>query len=286
MSFFNKIVNDIDDVEQEFLGPDYKYYEKISSPGDLNMSSHGSITALSNDIAGIVNYVELLVSGSGRGSKTRQPLGNKFFIKTGGQCKDYKTNKLVTRSMYIDNVPSSDIPIISNISGMSFPEFRGLIPSIIQDLYSINPVKMFRAFMEGNEPKCAEVSLQVIDKDDNKSNKTAYIPIVELMDLENDGKIPRGTVTKDMRSSLENNTNNISNNTSNNTSNNKIKNNASNNKDNIETFLNICNSINNNDTNVEIKNNSIIKNLDSMSNIYILSISLIFFYIMYRTMKK
>lgn len=268
MSFFNKIVNDIDGVEQEFLGPDYKYYEKISSPGDLNMSSHGSISALSNDIAGIVNYVELLVSGSGKASKTGQPLGDKFFIKTGGQCKDYKTNKLVSRSMYIDNVPSSNIPIISNISGMSFPEFRGLIPSIIQDLYSINPVKMFRAFMEGNEPKCAEVNLQVIDKDDNKSNKAAYIPIVELMDLENDGKIPKGTVTKDMRNSLENN-----------------KNNNPTDKDNIETFLNICNSPNNN-IDIERNTNSILKKLDSISNIYILSISLIFFYIMYRTMKK
>jgi hypothetical protein len=257
MSFFDKIVKNIDDVEQEFLGPDYNYYEKIASPGELGMSSEGSISALSNDIAGIINYVELLVSGSGRASKTGRPLGDKFFIKTGGQCSDYKTNKLVTRSMYINNVPTSNIPIISNISGMSFPEFRGLIPGLVQDIYSINPIKMFRAFMEGNEPKCAEVNLEVIDQNDNISTQSSYVPIVELMDLESDGKINSGTVTPLMRKAIDSNTK--------------------------ESFINIRDMINNvNDK----KTKNIFKKLDKVSNIYIITISVLFFYILYRTMKK
>jgi hypothetical protein len=259
MSFFDKIVTNIDDIEKEFLGPDYKYYEKISSPGELGMSSDGSISALSNDIAGIINYVELLVSGSGRASKTGKPLGDKFFIKTGGQCSDYKTNKLVTRSMYINNVPTSDIPIISNISGMSFPEFRGLIPGLVQDMYSINPIKMFRAFMEGNEPKCAEVKLDVIDENDNSSSQSAYIPIVELMDLISDGKISSDTVTSDMRKAIQTN--------------------------NKESFLNIRDIIDNkNGLNKETK--KLFKGLDGVSNIYIISVSLLIFYILYKTMKR
>ena len=94
MSFFDNIMGDMDNLEKEYLGPDYPYHKKISSPGHLSMSGHGSLGALASDIAGIVDYVQLLVSGSGRASKTGNPLGDRFFIKTGGQCKDYKTNKL------------------------------------------------------------------------------------------------------------------------------------------------------------------------------------------------
>ena len=148
MSFFSNIMGDMSKLEQEYLGPDYPYYKKVSTPGELGMSGKGNMDALASDIAGITDYVQLLVSGSGRGSKTGKPLGDRFFLKTGGQCKDYKTKKLVTRSMYIDNVPTSNIPIISNMSGMSFPEFRGVVPGILEDLYDINPIKMFRAFME------------------------------------------------------------------------------------------------------------------------------------------
>jgi hypothetical protein len=265
MSFFDQIVGDIDKVQQEYLGPDYDYYKKIKTPSDLGMSGHGSIGALSSDIAGIVNYVELLVSGKGRASKTGRPLGDKFFLKTGGQCKDYKTNKLVTRSMYINNVPTADIPIISNISGMSFPEFKGLVPGTIQDLWSINPVKMFRAFTEGDEPKCAEVKLETIGSNDVIGQSSGYIPIVELMDLQSDGKIPNTIVTDDMKKALQNNDND--------------------NNNDKETFLNMCDIMNGKSNPIQ-KTKSIIKQLDSISNVYIISIAIVFLYILYKMMNK
>ena len=257
MSFFDNIMGDMDNLEKEYLGPDYPYHKKISSPGHLGMSSHGSLGALASDIAGIVDYVELLISGSGRASKTGNPLGDRFFIKTGGQCKDYKTNKLVTRSMYIDNVPTANLPIISNMSGISFPEFRGMVPGILEDMYDINPVKMFRAFMEGNEPVCAEVKLPVIDENDKKSTEAGYIPIVELQDLISSGKISSDVVTKRMK-------------------------NAMNEK---ETFLNMCDIMNGKENPFK-KSKKIIKKLDSTSNIYMLSLGIVLLYILYRVMKK
>ena len=38
------------------------------------------------NIAGIINYTDILVTGKGRASKTGRPLGNKF-LKTGGKCQ-------------------------------------------------------------------------------------------------------------------------------------------------------------------------------------------------------
>ena len=111
MSMFKKIITDLDNVEQDFLGEDYDYYKQIKTPGELGMSGDGNIGALSRDIEGIVDYVEVLVSGSGEASKTGNPTGSKFFLKTLGQCKDYKTGKLVSRSMYVNNVPTKNLPM-------------------------------------------------------------------------------------------------------------------------------------------------------------------------------
>ena len=267
MGFFGNITKDMSKLEQDYLGPDYPYYKKINSPSHLGMSGHGSISALSSDIAGIVDYVEILVSGSGKASKTGNPLGDKFFLKTGGQCKDYLTNKLVTRSMYINNVPTSNIPIISNLSGMSFPEFRGLAPAVVQDLWAINPVKMFRAFMEGNEPLCAEVKLETIDVNDKKQQESGYVPIIELNDLISDSKIPKDTVTSKMKDAL------------NNSSNNKNSNNSK------ESFMNMCNIISGNDVPKQ-NNKKYFKDLDPLSNIYFISLAIGMLYLVYKLTKK
>lgn len=229
MSFFKDVVTDMKSMEQKFTGPDYEYYKKIAKPGDLGVSGKGSIGALSDDIGAIISYVEVLVSGSGRGNTPGKPLGNKFVLETGGQCKDYKTDKTVTRSMYINNVPTKKIPLLSNISGMDFPDIRGLVPGIMEDMYSINPLKMFSAFMEGNEPLCAEVNLPVRDVNDNESKQSAYIPISELKDMKDDGIIPDNLVTEEMINSLNDNVD-------------KSKSNDS--KETKETFMNFCDALN------------------------------------------
>lgn len=203
-NLFNEIVTDIDNVEQDILGPDYNYVSKIKSPSDLRMSSNGTIPALASNIVGIIDYVQLLISGGGA-SKTGQPLGDAFFLKTLGQCKDYKTGDLQTRYMYINNIPTKSIPIISNLTGINFPEFRGLAPGMLEDIYDMNPIKLFRAFAEGTEPLCANVSLQTIDDNNNSEMKNGFVPISELIDLENSTKIPSGTVSEEMKNALKNN---------------------------------------------------------------------------------
>jgi len=260
MNFFKDVVTDMDKIEQEFLGPDYAYYKKINNPSKLGVSGDGSMDALSKDIASIISYVEVLVSGTGEANGPGKPLGDKFVLKTGGQCKDYKTDKLVTRSMYVNNVPTKKLPIISNLTGMSFPDFRGLVPGIMEDMYAINPLKMFSAFMEGNEPVCAEVNLPVRDVNDHESTQSAYIPISELKSMVNDGVIPSDTVTESMINALNNSTN-----TSNTT----------------ESFLNMCDLINGYKTNFNNK-----KSLSNNDKIYYLIIASILFYLLVKFMNK
>jgi hypothetical protein len=248
--FFEDIVNDADKLEQKFLGPDYNYYSHIRNPSELGMSGKGNLKALSNDIAGIMDYVEVLVSGTGPASSGK-PLGDKFFIKTAGQCKDYKTNKLVNRSMFINNIPTKKIPIISNLSGMSFPDFRGIVPGMVENIYDINPLKMFSAFMEGNEPLCAEVKLDTVGT--KESSGSGFVPIKELKDLESIGKIPKGTVTDDMKKSLNN----------------------------IENFVNIIEGFG---TNYNYKNKTFTNS--NIENIYLFSFTILLSYITYKLLHK
>ena len=100
-NFFEKAKADAKALEESLLGPNYKYYEYINTPADMGMSSNGSISTITKDIAGIIGYVTLLSSGGGRASKVAGPLGNKFFLETGAKCTDKATGELVTRSIML-----------------------------------------------------------------------------------------------------------------------------------------------------------------------------------------
>ncbi len=254
MSFFEKVVTDIGSLEKEFLGPDYKYYKFIATPSQLGVSGKGNVGALTNDIASIIDYVQILISGKGPANRKGQPLGDRFFLKTGGQCKDYKTGKLVTRQMYIDNVPSGEIPIVSNLTGINFPEFRGLVPGVVDNIMDMNPLKMFSAFMEGSEPLCAEVSLPTIGEDGNTRKGSGFVPISELQSLATAGRIPKNTITKQMEDALNKSVT-------------------------TETFENMITQ-NYNDLKHDKKRNS------HISNIYYLGVSILFMYLLLKMMKK
>lgn len=172
-NFFERAVNDLDSLEQEILGPDYPYYKYIKSPSEMGMSSDGK--KIAHNIGKMIAYSELLVTGKSDASKTGGPLGNKFFLKTGAKCKDTKTGKLQTRSLYINNVPDGDIPLISSMTGRDFTEFEGLVPGTLSDMSTINPLAIFQAFMIGNEPDCQEIEMETIDTKNVKSKKKAYV---------------------------------------------------------------------------------------------------------------
>ena len=203
-NFFSDVMTDMKGMEQNLLGPDYLYWKRILKPSDMGMSADGNFGALTNDVNGLINYVEVLVTGNA-GSTTGGPLGDKFFLKTGGQCTDVASGKKVDRYIYIDNVPNGNIPFISSgLGGTDFTEFEGLIPGLLGDLGKLNPLNLFKSFMMGDNPDCMSVTLQTIvpvaDADlndtgkDNVGNETQYVAVADVKNMDpcifNDKKNP------------------------------------------------------------------------------------------------
>jgi len=61
----------LDTLEQDILGPDYPYYKYINSPSDMGMSADGD--KIATNIGGLISYVDVLITGSGKASATGNP---------------------------------------------------------------------------------------------------------------------------------------------------------------------------------------------------------------------
>jgi len=183
-NLFTDVLNNAKAAEEKYIGPDYPYYKYIRTPSEIGMSGDGSLTQLGKDIDGLINYVELLVSGGGKASATGQPLGNKFFLKTGGKCTDKASGQEVDRYIYIDNVPAGNIPFISSGLGVNFSEFKGLIPGTISNLNAFNPMEMFQAFLAGSKPDCQELKMETIDIYNNKSTESHFVTLLDIGNMD------------------------------------------------------------------------------------------------------
>ena len=193
-NFFQQASGDFSKFKKSVMGPDYKYYKFIKNPQEMGMSSKGNMDALSKDVAGLTNYTKLLISGTGPANKAGgRPLGNRFFLKTGGQCEDAKKVKQ-HRYIYIDNVPTGSIPFISSAMGDNFSSLRGLVPGTIDDVAAMSPLGLITGFMQGTTPKCSPVRLTEIDSNNQITKpKTRYIANSDILQMDPctfGGKLP------------------------------------------------------------------------------------------------
>lgn len=182
-NYFTEVLDDLDGLEQKLLGPDYSYYNQIKSPSEMGMSGDGNLSTMTNDIEGLIAYVELLVSGGGKASKVAGPLGDRFFLQTGAKCKDKKTGKQVDRSIYINNIPDGDIPFISSGLGMDFTNFEGLMPGTLSNLKQFNPLAIFQSFMGGINPDCMPVTLETVDASNIAGHETGYLTVTDIKSM-------------------------------------------------------------------------------------------------------
>lgn len=184
--FFEKLMENPGDISRDFTGPKYDYWKEIKSPQDMGMSADGSIGALEHDVSGLMNYVKVLVTGQGGGSYAERPLGNKYFLQTGGTCKARDTDNIVTRYLYINNVPTGNIPFISQAAGEDFDTFEGLVPGILQDMEALNPLRIFAAFKLGEEPPCRKITMETSPTSDNdwRERRTEYVADYDIRYLD------------------------------------------------------------------------------------------------------
>ena len=192
-NIFQEVLTDAQGVEQRLLGPSYPYYKNIKTPSQLGMNGNGSIQQMSKDIAGLINYVEVLVSGGGSASSTGGPLGNKFFLQTGAKCaaidscsnpNDSSTCQQVDRYIYVDNVPDGNIPFISSGLGVNFSEFKGLIPGAMGNLNVLNPFAIMKAFLAGSTPPCKPLTMQTISVNNAVSSETQYVTLADIGNMD------------------------------------------------------------------------------------------------------
>ena len=170
-------------LQSKLLGPDYNYSKQINSPTELGMSSAGNFDALTNDISGLIAYVNVLVTGKGKGSKTGQPLGTKFFLETPMKCTDKVTGKEVKRSIYINNIPDGSIPFITAGMGVTFDDFKGLVPGLVSNLAQINPMQILGAFVTGSSPTCQAITMETVDSNNKKDTKTKYVSNIDILSM-------------------------------------------------------------------------------------------------------
>lgn len=186
-NIFQEVLNDAQGVQEKLLGPSYPYYKNVKTPSQLGMSSKGTIQQMSQNIVGLTNYVEVLVSGTSKASATGGPLGNKFFLQTGGKCIDKSvdgSNNQVDRYIYVNNVPQGNIPFISSGLGVNFSEFRGLIPGAMSNLNVLNPFGLIQSFLAGSTPPCQEITMQTIDINNNKSSETNFVTVTDIQNMD------------------------------------------------------------------------------------------------------
>ena len=176
---FKDVQKGISYVEKSLLGPTYNYPKSIKPPSELGMSSKGTMSALAWNVAGISDYVNVLVSGDSRAQKNggKQPLGERFYLKTAGKCcSKFEIKRYINlfgkikrkrickekqnRYMFLNNIPNGNIPFLSDATGQNMPSLRGLVPGTMENIGKINPLEMVAGFMQGAYPKCRKLKLK------------------------------------------------------------------------------------------------------------------------------
>ena len=160
-------------------GAPYSYINFIKTPKELGISDKGTIKTLTNDINGLIAYAKLLVEGNSKASKAinNGPLGNKFFVKSPGNCNAVGlTGGVQDRYLYINNIPLGHMPG-SNIYNKSF---RGLIPGMTTDLEMLDPVRIADSFLSTGKPDCMPITMEIIDNAGGSTNGTHYVSLTDI----------------------------------------------------------------------------------------------------------
>jgi hypothetical protein len=184
--------------EQNYEGLDtYPYYKYIKTPKEMGMSSKGDTKTLSKDVNGLIDYMNVLVSGKSKASMTGQPLGNKYFIDTKATCID-PNGQEQQRFIYINNVPQGNLPFLTGVTGVNFSGTRGLIPGAISNLNVLNPEGIMNAFTQDATPQCQSITMQTIDNKNKKTSESHFVALADIK-LMDPCSFPKGInpVTKD-----------------------------------------------------------------------------------------
>jgi hypothetical protein len=280
-----------DKDKDPWIGTTYDYANAIKQPSDICNDDKicvGNIkagwTGIGVDLGATLSYIEVLLEGGNNGAMhggfngndtSALPLGNRYFIKTPGKCKNGKE-----RYVYISNVPNGDIPLISDFGGGNMNFLKGLIPGALSNLEVLNPKKLINSLTEGSDPECVQVTLPVFETVKEAKEKikkeTKYVAISDLeiqngcdfplgengeSEKDNSGKYKDGTIWSKL-----------------------LRKDAScGDKEGFVTYNDQLNNYLKNNDNV---NGYTLKKTNAFTNMYIISLSILLTYLLYKLMKK
>lgn len=153
-SLWADIENDASNVETDLLGPSYSYADNIPAPSSLGIGTDGSFSQLGTNMSGIGTYVSALIDGD-------PPLGNQYFVNTGGTCTA-PDGSLQPRYNYVNNKPSVGDLLPQGMSELG-TGIQGLIPGVIGDIESLNPLYLMNSLMADSSPACECYKCTVTD---------------------------------------------------------------------------------------------------------------------------
>lgn len=184
---------------EKYTGQNYPYQSYIRTDEEMGISESGSVMDVIHNIGGLFAYTDILLRGDSKASKANYgPLGSKQIISTIAKCTDIDSGERKPRSLYINNVPSGKL----NIADMKLPRMfsKGLIPGLINNITGlINPSKMFDVFTQETYPACKEITLETIDRNNNKSSGNAYLTIDDIEELQKYDMIPDTPKIEDLK---------------------------------------------------------------------------------------
>jgi hypothetical protein len=92
------------------------------------------------------------------------------------------TNTEVDRFIYINNVPTGNIPLLSSVMGNTGA--KGLFPGMVSNLNVLNPFDLANAFNVDITPPCLPVTLQTINNNNVVGSETNYIATMDIQNMD------------------------------------------------------------------------------------------------------
>lgn len=157
----------------------YDYAGSIKSPDELGLDDNGTWHSVMRNLNGLEAYVKILTSGQ-RGNIGRVPnaaktnggdggpMGNRYFMDTNGKCTTSNGRKEQLYS-YVDNQPSS-----------KFYPLRGLGSGVMSSMTNFDPRPILNVMTEPVHPDCRLVTLDTVDKFNNRQYKTRHVRDSEI----------------------------------------------------------------------------------------------------------
>jgi hypothetical protein len=144
--------NNLSAAKDRIIGPSYSYTDNIPRTSDLGIGENGDFGQISTNVRGAFKYVDIM-------GYTQKPLGDSYLIDTGGMCIS-PSGILEPRKAFVSNIPKG------GALG------KGLVGGVMDDVFAMNPVNLYKAMKAGATPPCQKYKCQVTN---GSNGDTAYI---------------------------------------------------------------------------------------------------------------